>query len=109
MTVENGDLCYWAKDPDRPHTRLQKKYIWGGLLTENIIQSIARDVMACAMQRLRKAGIKVTLTVHDEIVCSVTGASDRLKFIEHLMTIRPEWAKGLPLAVESKVSFKYKK
>lgn len=42
--------------------------IYGGKLTENVVQALARIVMTTAELRLAKAGITAALSVHDELV-----------------------------------------
>lgn len=44
---------------------------YGGTWIENLVQGIARDVMAAAMARAEANGFPVVLTVHDQIVCEV--------------------------------------
>lgn len=40
----------------------------GGKTTENIVQAIARDILAVAMRRAHEAGFNLRLHVHDELV-----------------------------------------
>ena len=44
---------------------------YGGKLTENIIQAVARDCLAESIFRLHKAGYKIAFHVHDEVVLDV--------------------------------------
>lgn len=80
---------------------------YGGKLVENIVQAVARDVMAAAMLRLEAAGFKMVLTVHDEIVAE--GTADRLEEFKQIMSEVPSWAYGLPIAVDVKAVRRYQK
>lgn len=73
--------------------------LYGGILTENIIQAIARCVIAEQMTALP---YKVVTTSHDEIVL-VTPAEEAEKALAHtlrVMKTAPAWAPGLPLSAE---------
>jgi DNA polymerase len=83
--------------------------IWGGLLTENVVQATARDLMAGAMMRLEMAGYPVVMSVHDEIICEVPEQRGVLAEMIELMTEVPAWAKGCPIAAEGKESLRYEK
>ena len=82
--------------------------IHGPLLTENVTQAAARDVMAAAIMRIEAAGFKVVLTVHDEIIAEGDPSWD-VKEFERLMSIVPDWLVGCPIAVEAWKGMRYKK
>jgi DNA polymerase len=75
---------------------------WYGKLTENVVQATARDIMVAAMLRLEKAGYPVVLTVHDEIVCEVPDGFGSPDEFHRILTMVPEWAKGLPIAAKAR-------
>jgi DNA polymerase len=70
---------------------------WSGMLIENVVQGIARDLLAAAMTRLEAAAYPVVLHVHDEIVCEVPINEGSLDEFRYLIERLPEWAEGLPL------------
>jgi hypothetical protein len=45
--------------------------LWGGFLTENAVQSVARDIFALGLLRLEEAGLSVVFHCHDEYVLEV--------------------------------------
>jgi DNA polymerase len=77
---------------------------WGGTLTENIVQAIAADLLRRALITLDFDGVlQVVGHVHDEIIGEVSEArvEDRLGYLHRVMLDAPEWAAGLPLAVDT--------
>lgn len=82
---------------------------YGGKLTENIIQAIARDCLAESMLKLDKKGYKIAFHVHDEVVLDVPKDKGSLKEVEDIMGLPIEWAKGLPLGAEGFEAEYYKK
>ena len=89
--------------------------IYGGKLTENIIQALARIVVTDQMLELdevvREIGGAVVLTVHDEIVAVVPEIHAEAMFKEALEIMRtpPAWAFGLPLDAEGGYAKEYSK
>ena len=83
-------------------TRRGRTRIYGGKVTENVCQAIARCIIGEQMLAIAKK-YKVALTVHDSVVCCVP--KDELKeataFIEGCMNTTPSWAEGLPITCES--------
>lgn len=82
---------------------------YGGKLTENIIQAIARDCLAVAMLRLAEAGYRIKFHVHDEVVLEVPNGTRAMEEVEALMGQPIEWAPGLPLSADSFETEYYKK
>jgi len=77
----------------------ERESFWGGKLMENVIQATARDVLAEGILRLEAAGIPVVFSAHDEVVCEVDADFDGAE-VKRLMTIAPDWMRGLPLEAE---------
>ena len=76
--------------------------IYGGKLTENICQGLARCIIGEQMVMIAKR-YKVVLTVHDAVACIAPKAEkDEAKaYVEECMRWVPEWAQGLPLNCEA--------
>lgn len=83
--------------------------IWGGLLTENVVQATARDLMATAMMALEVKGYNVILSVHDEIISEVPDNFGSLDEMIDIMTRVPAWANGCPINAEGKEGRRYRK
>lgn len=85
---------------------------YGGKLTENIVQSISRDLLGYAMANLEANGYAITLHVHDEAIAEVPddGHPDEYyKKMVSIMTTSPEWASDLPLNAAGFTSYFYMK
>jgi len=84
---------------------------YGGKLTENICQAIARDCMAHAMLKLDAAGFELILTIHDEIMAEhdKENAEARAEEFRRICEEPPPWAPDLPLKMEVWVRGRYKK
>lgn len=84
---------------------------YGGKLTENIVQAIARDLLAHSLLQLDAAGYKIVMHVHDEIVAEVPKdcAEDKLEEMRSIMSTPVDWAPGLPLESDGYITDFYKK
>lgn len=84
---------------------------YGGKLTENIIQAVARDCLAEGLKNLVDAGYRPLFHIHDEIISEVPKNDNRfsLENAIKLMCKVPEWAEGLPLNADGFTSDYYKK
>ncbi len=87
----------------------QRVHIHGGKLTENIVQRLARDIVAEQALWIAAEGIKIVTTTHDEIVGCVPERDGEaaLKFMLDVMKRPPQWAKDIPLAAEGGFSKSY--
>ena len=85
--------------------------LYGGKLVENLVQRIARDVLAemIAVICLYYPDLHFLWSVHDEIICEVeeSKAEEQLKNLELVMSTPPQWAPDLPVACEGGLFDKY--
>ena len=71
---------------------------YGGKLTENIVQSVARDCLAEKMKLLESMGYQIVFHVHDEMILDVPREDKQAaKLVDKIMAEPIEWATGLPL------------
>lgn len=82
---------------------------YGPKLVENIVQGIARDILAEAMMRLYKNGYKITMHIHDEVVLEVEENVSTVEEVCRIMKISPTWTKDLPLNADGYECKFYKK
>lgn len=82
---------------------------YGGKLTENIVQAIARDCLAVSMVRMAHAGYQTVMHVHDELILDVPNEKADLKTACDIMGQPISWAPGLLLKADGFVSKFYKK
>ena len=80
---------------------------YGGKFVENIVQAIARDILAEAMMRLEKKRFNIVMHIHDEVV--IESDSSSIEEINEIMSIVPSWAPGLILDADGFESEFYKK
>ena len=69
---------------------------YGGKLTENIVQAIARDCLTETLLRIKAKGWPIVFHVHDEVILDVP-MSVELEEVIQTMTEEISWAKGLIL------------
>lgn len=81
---------------------------YGGKLTENIVQAIARDCLTETLLRVKQKGWQVVFHVHDEIILDAP-KSVLLEEVEKIMGEPIPWAPGLILKAAGFVSDYYMK
>ena len=82
--------------------------IYGGKVTENIVQALARIVISEQMASVGRH-YPVAFQVHDEIIINVPGeeSTDAQELVLKKMSTPPSWAKDLPVACELGVGTNY--
>lgn len=114
-----GSYTVAAPTLEEPDRRVQKngwRYLnskspgrlplYGGIITNNLVQGVARDLLAAALIRLEERGFPVVLHCHDEVL--VEGEHD-LEEIIKLVCEGPGWASGLPIDAEGFQCQRYRK
>ena len=74
----------------------EKVRTYGGKLTENCVQAIARDILAHVLLQARRAGLGIVFHVHDEVIVEAT-PGQTLADVEALFGNPPDWCRDLPL------------
>lgn len=69
---------------------------YGGKLTENVVQAIARDILGVVILRAREAGLPVVFHIHDEIIVEAA-PGQTLEQVEALFSKPITWCSDLPL------------
>lgn len=92
---------------DRFTMKWQRISAHPGFITENIIQGVARDILAVWMTRADEAGFTLCGHVHDELISLET--CDRVDELNELIKQPIPWATGLLLDAEGYVAQRYRK
>ena len=100
-------ITYEGIDPTTKKSKRLTTY--GGKLVENIVQAIARDVLAQAMMNLKNHGFNIVMHVHDEIVLEVEENVSSIEEICEIMCKENKYLKGLKLKADGFESKYYKK
>ena len=74
----------------------EKVRTYGGKLAENIVQSIARDILGVIILRAYERGYDIVFHIHDEIVVEAH-EGQTLQAIEAMFSEPIHWCPGLPL------------
>lgn len=108
-----GDMrpCLYHYGVNSMSRKWERQKTYGGRLTENVVQAIARDFMAEAMLRIEsKKAWKIVLSVHDELIAQRNINSHYgIKDFENLMSELPYWGTGCPIKVEGWTGIRYRK
>ena len=98
-------ITYMGKDMGA-WTRLRT---YGGKMTENLIQALARDCLAVAMVRVEAAGYPIVMHIHDEMILDMEKGIGSLESVNEIMAQPIKWAPGLKLTAAGFEAGYYKK
>jgi len=82
---------------------------YGGKLVENCVQAIARDCLACAVERLEAVGYEIIMHCHDEVVVECPLERADLKTVTSIMAQPMPWGPDLPLDADGWMNPYFKK
>jgi len=86
----------------------RKVRLYGGMITENVVQAIARDLLAFSLINLDEAGYHLLLSTHDEALSELRGLGDKDHF-KSVMIQAPEWAQDWPIGGDGWTGKRYRK
>ena len=96
-TPRGPQIIYWDLNQTSRHWEETRTY--GGKLSENVVQAVARDCLADAMLRLTAAGYEIVSHIHDEVIIDAEPDA-RVEDVERIMG-RPEpWGAELHLTAK---------
>ena len=102
---ESGGMVYISRNgPVR---------LWGGLITENIIQALSRVLLGQQMLRMQEEfpDMRIVMSTHDEVGLIIAKA--RIEELAHrtkvIMSTASDWAAGVPLNADVKIAAFYDK
>lgn len=98
---EQGEATYW--------NGRNREHVYGGSLTNNVIQGLEQEFMGDALIQIADLGYKVATETYDEIVCVVPDeyAGQCLVDMQRVMKTPPSWAPDLPVSSEGGIAKVY--
>lgn len=82
---------------------------YGGKLTENAVQGIARDIMYHGGKCAKTRGYNILFGVYDELVGMHDEEHADIDEFSQLICTRPSWGETIPLSAEGKICRRYEK
>jgi len=105
IKIIDGEITYLN------HQKKQRVKVYGGLLVENIVQAIARDLLVYCMLKMDTEGLTPILSVHDEIICHEDnkGLKKKEELFNSIMNSVPDWFGDFPIKTETEILRRYVK
>lgn len=95
-----GKPCLTYMGLDQQSKQWTRLETFGGKLTENLVQAVARDCLAESMIRLEQRGYRIVFHVHDEVIIDAPAGFGSADEVAAIMGEPIPWAQGLPLKAE---------
>jgi DNA polymerase len=99
MTPWGEDKLHFSYEGRRPNGSWGQVHSHPGKIVENVVQALARDILAVGLLRAEAAGLDVRLHVHDQIV-AVTREEEKdekLALLVKCLTDPISWVPDIPL------------
>ncbi len=79
---------------------------YGGKLTENIVQAIARDLLGNSMLNMQEEDFEIAMHVHDEAIAEIPieNAKEHYNNMIKAMEKVPHWASDFPLKADGYIT-----
>lgn len=87
----------WNADSTKGPVGWMRRDTYGGKLTENATQAIARDIFIHGLLNVERAGYPIVLHTHDEPASEVPLGYGSIEEYERLMCIKEDWYKDWPI------------
>jgi hypothetical protein len=108
IVLPSGRILYYrhCKIDRKNKIKYHHGSLWGGSILENLSQSISRCLLGYWVLKCEDAGIPVQMHLYDDIktLLPVDQAKEMLEKQMAIMRSLPDWARGLPVDVEGKLS-----
>lgn len=103
-TMPTGVLCYQGVVQETKQWGEIDTY--GGKLTENIVQAIARDLIGNSMLNMQEEGFEIAMHVHDEAIAEIPleNAKEHYNNMVKAMERVPVWAPDFPLKADGYIT-----
>ena len=104
--LKDGDLSYSGTRKGKWVNNIK---LHGGVLTENIVQAVSRDILMYALYNLEKAGYEIVMHVHDEAIAEVPLEWGSVEEFESIMNSLPRFCvydDGMPWPIKAKGGWK---
>lgn len=83
--------------------------LYGGILCENAVQAIARDILVNGLFKAEAAGYPVVAHIHDEVVSEMPEGRGSVEEFAARLCDLPPWCAGLPLRAAGWRGKRYRK